>query len=488
MPNETPTLYGRPVAPKYRRRAAWMLRRNARKYRFDAETDYPLALRENPVLGPALGVKDIVADPDGPPLDPGAGFIAGVIRMGYGHYRIGMALASAARARGRTPYWFDLLAFDSPGARLIHDIDYWYGIGSRLSQRSKLFNRFVWDPLMGSAYKRAEKNYPVIEMCRLLTGVYRALPEDIPFAGAHPWLAIAARHAGLRRVVNIVPDNCPLGFHLAPGALHAVQSPSGYAAFRALKDLAPPDPDAGGVPPEELALAGHFIDHELAANIPRDCAARRRRIAAGAPRRVLVSVGGAGAQRDLLVEIVRDLLPRVHAGRILLLLNFGGHEDFRAHLLRAIPELESRATHHGDWQDTDAFAESLLASDGGGGVHTFLHGDIHAAVYATNRLMRAADLLVTKPSELAYYPVPKLMLQRVGGHEAWGAIRAAELGDGTPECATPALARQFLRFFLDEDDLLLMCCASIERLHAAGVYDGAYRAVDWVCSGVRPEF
>ncbi len=44
------------------------------------------------------------------------------------------------------------------------------------------------------------------------------------------------------------------------------------------------------------------------------------------------------------------------------------------------------------------------------------------------------NVLVTKPSELAFYPVPKLFIKRVGGHEQWGAIHSAEIGDGTLEC------------------------------------------------------
>ena len=36
-----------------------------------------------------------------------------------------------------------------------------------------------------------------------------------------------------------------------------------------------------------------------------------------------------------------------------------------------------------------------------------------------------ADVLVTKPSELAFYPVPKLFIKRVGGHEQWGAVHSA---------------------------------------------------------------
>ena len=37
--------------------------------------------------------------------------IVGNIRMGFGHYRISMAMASAAKAMGYTPYWMDLNSY-----------------------------------------------------------------------------------------------------------------------------------------------------------------------------------------------------------------------------------------------------------------------------------------------------------------------------------------------------------------------------------------
>ncbi len=47
--------------------------------------------------------------------------------------------------------------------------------------------------------------------------------------------------------------------------------------------------------------------------------------------------------------------------------------------------------------------------------------------------MRVADVLIAKRNEIAFCPVPKIFNKRVDGHEAWGAIRSAELGDGMVE-------------------------------------------------------
>ena len=64
--------------------------------------------------------------------------------------------------------------------------------------------------------------------------------------------------------------------------------------------------------------------------------------------------------------------------------------------------------------------------------------------------MRSCDVLVTKPSELAFYPVPKLFIRRVGKHEMWGAIHSAEVGDGTLECRDIPHTIQMLELFLQD--------------------------------------
>ncbi|MBN2875799.1 MAG: hypothetical protein JXM71_11950, partial [Spirochaetales bacterium] len=225
------------------------------------------------------------------------------------------------------------------------------------------------------------------------------------------------------------------------------------------------------------------VDHEIVANLEADCAARVARIDSRAPRRVLMSIGGAGAQLDLTVELVRSILPLVRDGLAALYLNFGDHagvkERFDAQMTTVDPAWAGLTTQHvGDWAEARAFAQAAL-SGSVRGVHEFLNADKYAAVYATNLLMRSADVLVTKPSELAYYPVPKLMTKRIGGHERWGAIRAAELGDGTFEMGSTAAAAQALRVMLVEDDILRLQIDALLRNAKIGVYDGCYRAVDF---------
>ena len=92
--------------------------------------------------------------------------------------------------------------------------------------------------------------------------------------------------------------------------------------------------------------------------------------------------------------------------------------------------------------------------------------------------MRACDVLITKPSELAFYPVPKMMTKRIGGHEAWGAIRAAEIGDGTYELETTAEIAGFIDLIQAQRGVVCDMCDNIEAADRVGVYNGAYRVVN----------
>jgi hypothetical protein len=87
------------------------------------------------------------------------------------------------------------------------------------------------------------------------------------------------------------------------------------------------------------------------------------------------------------------------------------------------------------------------------------------------------DLIATKPSELAYYPIPKFFIKRVGGHEAYGAIHSSEMGDGTFECDTLEKIEGMLQTFITEKDVLTSLNNNVLRLHKMNRYNGGYQAV-----------
>ena len=463
-----------------------------RRFGDDTALPYPLRAEEPPVIGEALGVRNLVGAGEGAPsfdlaadaaAAGGAPIIVGNIRMGFGHYRIAMAMASAAHALGYTPYWFDLMSFDDTTcAKIIASQNKLYSLGSRISQKSKLFNKMFWDPLNSEGFKKLSYNASDQKVSELMVRPFADLPRDTPFIGTHAWPSQAAAHAGMTRVVNAIPDNWPMALHLAEGSIHAVQTPKCYYGYRALdgfdeKRVLKPMPD------DAIAYTGHYIDHELVVNIPFDCLRRKDRMETRGPVRYLLSVGGAGAQQDLFRSIVEHLVPYVERGEAVLFINVGDHRAVWDGLAASVDALSQATCHFDDFAETAAFAQAAL--DGQvEGIHAFYHQDIFAAVYSTNLLMRACDLLATKPSELAYYPVPKLMLKHIGGHEVWGAIRAHELGDGTAELeSTPDVLREIDHIQADREVVSRMCDA-IERNDAAGIYNGAYRVVNLAVNGI----
>ena len=478
-------IFGNDIDARTYAKACKAKEKNVRKLKRDGLEVCHLQAAELPVIGARFGGKWLR------PAGPGAAadlsaienpLVVGNIRMGFGHYRISMAMASAAAAMGYTPLWFDLMGFpDTAATKLISQQNDLYSLGSRLSQRIWLFNKLVWEPLNSEGFRKLTYNAADQKSAELMVAPYADLPRDVPFIGTHAWTAQAAVHAGLSRVVNAIPDNWPMALHLSEGAIHTVQTPSAYFGYKALRGM-DKRRQLNPMPEGSLYYTGHYVDHELVLNIPFDCARRRGRAQGEGPIRYLLTVGGAGAQQDLFRAIVEHLLPYVEREEAALFVNVGDHAGVWNALRDSVPGLERATCHFNDFAEATAFAEAALDGEVTG-VHAFCDEDIFAAVYQTNLLMRACDLLVTKPSELSFYPVPKLMIKRVGGHEAWGATHAAEIGDGTYELETPAEIRAWIDLVQSEPGLVSMMCDNIEAADALGTYDGAYRVVRLATEG-----
>ena len=466
-------IFGNLMSAKDVKKAEKTQKKFLKKYGDDSDRDYRFALRDNPVLS-ELGTKELV-------FGQGAAFsdktvFVGNIRMGFGHYRISMAMASCARALGYEPVWVDLNSFkDSTCTKIISGQNDLYSLGSRLSQKSRLFNKLYWEPLNSEGFRKLSYNCSDQASAELMAKLLKNLPKDLPYVATHVWPAQAAIHAGFTKVVNAIPDNWPMALHLAQGATHTIQTRSSWLGYKALRGM-DKTRSLKPMPAGDIVYTGHYVDHELVSNLEADTALRVDRVRNGKARRYLLTVGGAGAQQALFASIIRALLPDIKAGKAVLFINVGDHKNVWESLKKAVPELAQAQVFLNDYDRARAYAASAVTGEAKG-IVGFCHEDIFAAVYITNLLMRASDVLVTKPSELAFYPIPKLFIQHVGGHEIWGAIHSAELGDGSYEVAPGRETTDMLRLFQDEPEILLNMNDCILRNKAAGLYDGAYEVV-----------
>ncbi len=480
MTDKSKIIYGNQIKGKAQRKAVKTKRKYQKKYGDDSAADYSVKISENACLHKPLGVYDIRVDEGvgSTAFDREKGLIVGNIRMGFGHYRISIAMASAAHALGYTPYWMDLNSFpNTTCTKVIGAQNDLYSLGSRISQKSRLFNKTVWEPLNYEGFRQLSYNSSDQKNAELMAAVFKNVPKDIPIIGTHVWPAQAALHAGMKYVVNAIPDNWPMALHLAEGSIHTIQTHQSYIGYRILngmqkKDVLKP------MPPQSLVYTGHYVDHELAANLEADCDRRIERKKSSKPMRFLMTIGGAGAQRELFAAVIRHLIPLVRRKKAVLYLNVGDYKKVWEELCAEIKDLEKMSkTHFNEWSETETFCENAIDGEVSG-IHAFWHENIFEAVYCTNLLMRSADVLLTKPSELAFYPIPKLFLKRIGGHEKWGAIHSAEMGDGTLECEDVPHTLQMVDLFLNERELFEQMCEQIKVNKTIGLYDGAYKAVE----------
>ncbi|MDE6025462.1 MAG: hypothetical protein K2G45_08420 [Lachnospiraceae bacterium] len=484
MSEKSKSIFGNPINEKVYRKAVRTKERNIKKFGDDTNANYPISIEKNAYIGDSLGVMNVLLGEAGGPeaenasFDTEKGIIVGNIRMGFGHYRISMAIASAAKSMGYIPYWMDLNSYrQTTCTKVISAQNDLYSLGSRISGKSRLFNKLVWEPMNYEGFRKLSYNASDQKNAELMAPVYGNVPKEIPVVATHVWPAQAAIHAGMKYVVNAIPDNWPMALHFAEGSLHTVQTNYAYQGYRILNgmqgnDVLKPMPD------DDLMYVGHYIDHELVSNIEADCERRIKRREEKKPMRFLLTIGGAGAQKEIFSAIIRSLLPEIYAKKAVLYVNVGDYRNVWEDLLKEIPKLGRVSREHfNEWDKTQKFAEKALTGETYG-VHAFWHENIFEAVYCTNLLMRSCDVLVTKPSELAFYPVPKLFIKRVGGHEQWGAIHSAEIGDGTLECSDIPHTLQMIKLFMEENGLLENMCTNIIKNKEAGIYNGAYKVVE----------
>lgn len=410
-------------------------------------------------------------------IDPNNALVIGTIRMGFGHWRIAIALASVAASMNVRAYILDFLSFtNTPIARSIKFLEGLYNTFSRLSQKSKWFNNHIWEDVTSRANATLDSAIQNREISRLFMGAFKNLPKNIPLVAAHPWVGWSALHCGMTNVVSMVPDNLPLAFWLVQGSLHTVQSPSAYMGYRALLKMERGCPIKKCLPASDIIQTGHYVDYELLRSIKSDCKARLDRAKRGEARRFLLTMGGAGAQAHKFGDIAGYCKEYIKQEKCALLINMGDHEG-RWFVLKELLEAAGVPYEmHSDWKKTKAFAQAAEKNPVTG-VHIFLHKDFYAAVYCTNLLMHVCDFMVTKPSELSFYPIPKLFIQRVGRHEAWGAIRGSEIGDGTKEAEEHNILHRLLTMIIEEDDLLKMQVQNILNNDKMGIYNGGYNVV-----------
>ena len=131
-----------------------------------------------------------------------------------------------------------------------------------------------------------------------------------------------------------------------------VQGPSNYHSFLKM-----------GVPEEQLALAGHWIPRDLVEGIPDVCPWRTARRKAGKPLRIIIPVGGAGAQRKFIVKLVGSLSGLVKEGKVQLFLNAADHAHMKEAFVGALDKNGIEYDTIGDMNTLRQFREKMVTEE-----------------------------------------------------------------------------------------------------------------------------
>ncbi|CAE7783713.1 CIPK28 [Symbiodinium sp. CCMP2456] len=398
--------------------------------------------------------------------------IVGSVRMGYGHHRIAYSALTWALELGGKPFLLDILSPDCIEAAVVRNMDKQYSRMSRIA--SNLGG--VFDAIWGKMMLQGDANALRLSLAlaQRIRGIMAAFPKDVPVITTHPFVGNMAVACGFKHVINLIFDNLPQYFVLVPGALNLVQSPS---YFDKLLDM--------GCPAKSLRLAGHWVSSDLCINAVADSKSRIERSEQNLPRRFLIAVGGAGAQSAFLSGLLSAMAPLLRDKKIRIYLNCGDHKHIADAIVSKLKTLDL------DWNEVTSSegtvslckkeALDLLEEPPNWKAVTVFRFDSHFAAFrCTDLVIRVADVLVTKPSELAFFPVPKLHIRRVGAHEAHSAVRAQELGDGSVECREVPHAMQKLGQLIEpQSPLFRLMNECIIKAAEQKVYEGSKVACEF---------
>ena len=218
--DKSSVIFGNPIDAKTVQKAEKAKAGFLKKFGDDTDKVYHLGLKPIDQI-PELSIQNLVHS-DTPLQLPENALIVGNIRMGFGHYRIAMAIASCAKALGRQPIWFDLASFDATGSKMIRHQNDLYSMGSKLSQKVGLFNKLYWEPLNSEGFRQITYNAGDQKNAELLVPLFRDLPKDVPYVGTHVWPS----QRGHPRVAQ--PGRGPCGPH-PRGERHPGQLAHGIA-------------------------------------------------------------------------------------------------------------------------------------------------------------------------------------------------------------------------------------------------------------------
>jgi len=184
------------------------------------------------------------------------------------------------------------------------------------------------------------------------------------------------------------------------------------------------------------------------------------------PLTIAFAVGGAGAQRDIGVTILKSLRHCIEEGKVALNLIAGARADVYDYYTKALRGLRLNARHKKY-------------------IKIIYHPSKFSYFKKFNTVLRNTDILWTKPSELSFYSalgIPIIMAPVIGSQEEYNRAWLHAIGSGV-EQEDPAYTHEWLFDWMDSGWLAQ---AAVEGFMDAP-RNGVYHIEDIVLRNKRSE-
>jgi len=145
------------------------------------------------------------------------------------------------------------------------------------------------------------------------------------------------------------------------------------------------------------------------------------------PLTIMFSIGGAGAQKEIGIKIIKSLAVEIWAGRVKVILVAGIREKVKEYFLRHIKKLG---------------LENILGKN----IEIIFAKNIEDYFQKFNLALRKTDILWTKPSELSFYSalgLPIIIAPAIGSQEEFNKRWLLKSGFGVSQ-ENPRYTRQWL--------------------------------------------
>jgi hypothetical protein len=391
------------------------------------------------------------------------------VDMGYGHQRAAYPLKDMAYERILTANSDKIISYEE--RRKWESTRVLYERISRLKQLpvigERLFNLYDNIQAISPFFPFRDLSKPTMGVLLLKkqieNGLCKSLVEyvrnrEIPFFATHPFPALAAHYMGLKKIYCLVTDT---DLHRAwvidepKNNTITYFAPCVHVAVR-LREY--------GISEDKIILSGfplpkENVGGEIYSILKKDLS---ERLANLDPNKVFIkdykdtiskklgsvplrsdhvltltyAVGGAGAQSDVGIKILKSLKERVLAKQVRINLAAGTRLDVLSYYRKEVESLG-------------------LLRHLGKSINIVFALDKKDYFASFNKCLRQTDILWTKPSELSFYTalgLPIIIAPPVGAHEVYNKEWLSHMGSGFVQ-ENPEFVNDWLFYWLEEGRL-----------------------------------